>query len=683
MRKIQKQISLEPMTSRLPSILPAYKDNQLYYFDDESLKARDYVYPSNYGMIPVNIAVNNKPYSCTTYSLTDCGDSSFVLSFERLSNWYYKFKEYYHLLNDYGHCGVVYESAQEYYRNESQKYPQDMVYGVDEETYIALDDELVNMGACVSSVTYCCGNDSKDCYKQSVDNGFYKWISDNIIPTYTIPKPYQDYWNRTTLYYPDVITWKGWFDDKYHIYSGYTKVEDCKTLAEPQLDTDGCHYEEGDCCECEEYVNRGGNDMYSGLTSWYNDIQSAITKVNSVVSGSCYTPTIITPINMQGSIHTNGEMTVLCEEYELDVDYRTASGFGASENSESGAIIVKDDKLIRLVSGGGYAYDEEYMETIFDENGWEDAYSLSSSTSGVSGYTTSKLKSIHVTNYLVDDIGNTIYGIYEPDSGHTNYQPPIYTELEPIYRIGEIVNISRIGTSGNTFFGDEIDSMVFYYKTTDDEEDKTTEFSGTSGGSLSAITKATEAKESGETSGITYFEDIFCDVTYHVGNIYETDDSGYVTSVSSGVQYTEKVNFVKERTEYYLKKKDKIISRSDKNKIGNHSISYPIYVYNLKQDIERIDDNTYDTPYEDNLAEFNALITRKYFNGTTISGDTYLPVFSEEYKLGIAAPQSVKGDIYIDRGINAAFEKHLKLGEVTTLEALTQLGNGYFKITDK
>ena len=74
------------------------------------------------------------------------------------------------------------------------------------------------------------------------------------------------------------------------------------------------------------------------------------------------------------------------------------------------------------------------------------------------------------------------------------------------------------------------------------------------------------------------------------------------------------------------------------------------------------------------------MITRKYFSGTTISGDTYLPVFSEEYKLGIAAPQSVKGDIYIDRGINAAFEKHLKLGEITSMEALEQYTNGYFKI---
>jgi hypothetical protein len=55
------------------------------------------------------------------------------------------------------------------------------------------------------------------------------------------------------------------------------------------------------------------------------------------------------------------------------------------------------------------------------------------------------------------------------------------------------------------------------------------------------------------------------------------------------------------------------------------------------------------------------------------------PVFREEYKFGNSVLQNVDADIYIDRGINAAFEKHLKLGEVTSMEALEQYGNGYFK----
>ena len=56
MRRIQKTFSLEPMTSRMPSVLPAYKDNELYYFDDAHLKEREYEFPSNYGMIPLMVS---------------------------------------------------------------------------------------------------------------------------------------------------------------------------------------------------------------------------------------------------------------------------------------------------------------------------------------------------------------------------------------------------------------------------------------------------------------------------------------------------------------------------------------------------------------------------------------------------------------------------------------------------
>ena len=120
MRKIQKIISLEPMTSRLPSVLPAYLDNRLYFFDETSLRIRKYERTSNWGMVPVNIIVAPTPSSSHTssdYHLTTgthCyGDSSeydnftvFTLSFDTFSKWYHFFTEYYNLLNNYGHCDI-------------------------------------------------------------------------------------------------------------------------------------------------------------------------------------------------------------------------------------------------------------------------------------------------------------------------------------------------------------------------------------------------------------------------------------------------------------------------------------------------------------------------------------------------------------------------------------------------
>ena len=42
----------------------------------------------------------------------------------------------------------------------------------------------------------------------------------------------------------------------------------------------------------------------------------------------------------------------------------------------------------------------------------------------------------------------------------------------------------------------------------------------------------------------------------------------------------------------------------------------------------------------------------------------------------------IETDIYIDRGISAAFDKHIKLQEIKTLDALLQYGNGTFQISE-
>ena len=55
-------------------------------------------------------------------------------------------------------------------------------------------------------------------------------------------------------------------------------------------------------------------------------------------------------------------------------------------------------------------------------------------------------------------------------------------------------------------------------------------------------------------------------------------------------------------------------------------------------------------------------------------------MFREEYNIGNATPQIIEGNIYIDRGINSAFERHLKLQEIRTMEALNNYGNNWFKI---
>ena len=110
-----------------------------------------------------------------------------------------------------------------------------------------------------------------------------------------------------------------------------------------------------------------------------------------------------------------------------------------------------------------------------------------------------------------------------------------------------------------------------------------------------------------------------------------------------------------------------------------------------------VDNSQYDSSYEVAMADFKFNIDVFKLSGDTVvdtfsekfSGDMetrngmeVFPIFREEYKLGISSLENIDSDIYIDRGVNPSFEKHLKLGEVRTMDALLQYGNGYFKIME-
>ena len=399
MRTIQRTISLEPMTSRLPGMLPAYKDNVLYFFDEDSLKKRGYEFPSNYGMVPVNIMVEydesgntwNLVYDSHCYGTTintddNCYDDEhyekydifkhLTLSWYTLSEWYKFFTDYYHLLNDWGHCGTAYSSATHYYSAESKNgYAPQLIYGADEQTYIDMDELFKERGGIVSlttcsatsttvidgAVEYKCNFDKCSDHtiiSEAIDNGFYKWICENIIPSFTIPVKYKDYWKCDKLFYPDVIKWSGWLEDR----SSYAELGSI-------LNCSG----ETDCCECEKWFNLGGNDILSSMTEWYETVGLAIKTNNETISGAvnCAIPTVIEPINLQISIDNLGELSIFSTEYELGTDYRTIPTEGKAEstlihyesgNTHSGTVVTMDGSVMILSGGSGFIYDEKYLE---------------------------------------------------------------------------------------------------------------------------------------------------------------------------------------------------------------------------------------------------------------------------------------------------------------------------------
>lgn len=400
MRTIQKQISLEPMTSRLPSVWPAYFNNEenLYYFDEDSLIEREWHYTSNWGMVPDNIVVNHnpnevdesdeekRPKKWDTYSVVNGTEydklCNFILSFENLSKWYYFFNEYYNLLKQYSHCNRVYTSAEDYYNYESgTKYANQMIYGTDKETYLEIDRLFAEKGGRVEVLIFNkdtsvysamtptqahdeCKNDRMamvDVY----DIGFFKWICDNVVPSFIIPMKYKDYWEKDRLFYPDVIKWLAWFKDRMigsKSYETNGKFEEGKN---GELDTWECKSKTiEDCCDCEEYFNRGGERIYDEMKKWYDDVKQRILHVKSIIDGSknCFIPTVILPTELQLSIDDLGEFSIFSTDYELGVDYRVASGVTATENTNQGTVATMDGHSIILTAGSGYTFDDVYME---------------------------------------------------------------------------------------------------------------------------------------------------------------------------------------------------------------------------------------------------------------------------------------------------------------------------------
>lgn len=354
MKKFQTTVSLEPMTSRLPSVLPAYKDNKLYFFDSKSIEEREGLYTTNYGMIPINICLN-KANGCGNYSFA-CGGH--VLSWERFSEYFHFFTEYYNLLQKEGHCGIVYSSATQYYDHEYySKYASQLKYGVDRDTYVELDNLFAERGGCINVTTGLCSG--KETIISIEDNGIFKFFKDYIVPSFTIPQDLVDYWNVTYLFYPDVIKWITWFQPRVKLYQDITEEYQCSAST--------------NCCDCVEYIDRGGEELYNKLVSWYNSVQDKILSSIDNIQG-CYKPSFLKQIEITNSIFDLGMESEMVEEYETGIDYRHYDfNDSSNENTLGGTVVSYSGTSLQLKRDGstGFDFDERLLEKYYDEKAFD------------------------------------------------------------------------------------------------------------------------------------------------------------------------------------------------------------------------------------------------------------------------------------------------------------------------
>lgn len=353
MKTIQLTYSLEWFKSRLPSVYPSYDGDELLFFDEESIKKRDNRLMSNYGTVPLDICPKLLGYKGF--------EDDFKISWNTFSKWFHEFKLYYWLLNDGGSCKRVYSSATDFY--DSEYKPSSTVqlpFGSDRSSYEELDKSFKERGGNVSEIKNSCeGKDDKVVVGYR-DNGFFKWICDNIVPSFEIPSEYVGYWNTNRIYYPNVISWISWFEER----KGYpSELNKCA--------------ESDDCCDCEEYIRRGGEKLLESLKTWFKETNSNILKIKGIIEGNLqnFAPHAFCEINVSSCFGKPSLQSILSEEYNTKTDFRHGN-YDSTSNTSGGTVVDVDGVSMHFKKGfkpnGGSTFNEKYMEMEYDDRVFEE-----------------------------------------------------------------------------------------------------------------------------------------------------------------------------------------------------------------------------------------------------------------------------------------------------------------------
>ena len=371
MKTIQLTYSLEWFKSRLPSVYPSYDGDELLFFDEESIKKRDNRLMSNYGTVPLDICPKLLGYNGF--------DDNFKISWNTFSKWFHEFKLYYWLLNDGGSCKRVYSSATDFYDSEYKSSSTiQLPFGSDRSSYEELDKSFKERGGKVSTIFNSC--EGKRNIVRCCDNGFFKWICDNIVPSFEIPSEYVGYWNTNRIYYPNVISWISWFEER----KGYpSELNKCA--------------ESDDCCDCEEYIRRGGEKLLESLKTWFKETNSNILKIKGIIEKvieeddkkeddkqkdlakkifpNFFAPHAFCKINVSSCFGKPSLQSILSEKYNTKTDFRHGS-YDSTSNTSGGTVVDVDGVSMHFKDdsrpNGGSTFNEEYMEMEYDDSAFEE-----------------------------------------------------------------------------------------------------------------------------------------------------------------------------------------------------------------------------------------------------------------------------------------------------------------------
>ena len=420
------------------------------------------------------------------------------------------------------------------------------------------------------------------------------------------------------------------------------------------------------CCVCDDYWQRGGDTMVEILEFF---IELAEEIANEYYDYRCLDDTTFKlSFDLNNTYNDPGYYTPYLLNWKPGQVIHSGEKF-IYENEDGEMTMYRND------SGSDYYghYDEDNERVVFDPSEvteikpeLDSSYSEDSNII-ISQKSDSKLQSLRRYAKFTDAYGEELKP--EEDEDWLYYYTVgmvrnLRTKNDELGNIGFYANI-------NPSEGDTVTCLMAYGDVVTNISCDTTEKKITIQYVTGAHLKATVKKKEIDDDNNPH---------YYYGDFEIDEDSVY--SNNCGIYYTD--SYVYEQGDAI----DKLMNGeygftfeeyvNDKKIVGGNETPvkrfcdevFTFYTGNAKLSYDKqIDTKKAEIKYLDSELEY-----KKIFGVNMFEAD----IFKEDYLMGVHFKPIVEDNIDIDRGKNAAFERHIKLGEVKTLQDMENYQNGGF-----
>ena len=426
------------------------------------------------------------------------------------------------------------------------------------------------------------------------------------------------------------------------------------------------------CCDCEKYEKMGGDKMLSFLQACIQEANAVANEYYGYVSDDRLT--LHFSINLNCTMNDLGLLTPYLDVWE-----------GGKKYNVGDLVYYNYQTYVCIKENTGY-WNNELDVILFpynideEENCFElikEALPDGAKEDILIGVdevvtTDSKLKSLRRYKEYTDALGNTSY----PDYGY---------DWLYYYRVGQVITYNTLNDDlGNiAFFTDKVDDEIIegntytdLYAYGDIIDEINLEYNEDSNRYEIVFTYYIGCHFKATCSGKKYNDD--GNLLYYFENFERDTEDGY-----HGVKYVDRYTVESDSeiiTDFVINPDGHIIDTEKFNayvrgdiESGNKKYEFATYIANQTHDKNINGSIVQITSIQSQISakvkgegdyEHNWLMGTDYYNGIS-----YIP--------------NTDVDVFIDRGSTAAIEKHIKLGEVKTLDDIILFANGsFFKIED-